>query len=54
MKEMKHALETNVNTVVFGLFNTNDIVDDSFEGYSIDSWGQFQAAADSLRGYIKS
>ncbi len=48
---MKALLENNQNTILFGLFNEEDVVDESFEGYSIDAWGQYQAAADSLRGY---
>jgi hypothetical protein len=39
-------------TVVLGFFAKEDIVDDGADAYSIDPWGQFQAAADSLRGYI--
>ena len=49
-------LSENLNSVVFGLMNIDDTAgsaDEAIEGYSIDPWGQFQAAADSLRGYRK-
>ena len=51
---MKAVLSENLNSVVFGLMNvdeSNASADEAIEGYSIDPWGQFQAAADSLRGY---
>lgn len=42
-------------SAVIGYFDSSDIVEDlSLEGYSIDAWGQFQASADSLRGYRTS
>ncbi len=47
---MKTLLENNMGTVLFGLFNSEDVSEESFEGYTIDAWGQYQAAADSLRG----
>lgn len=50
---MKAVLSENLNTVVFGLINIDEAsaaADEALEGYSIDPWGQFQAAADSLRG----
>ena len=54
---MKATLESSLNTMVFGFFAEEDIADESdesgggmVEGYSIDDWGQFEAAADSLRG----
>jgi len=51
MKEMHEIVAHNQNTVIFSLFNEEDLFDDnSTEGYSIDAWGQYQAAADSLRG----
>lgn len=50
IKEMKALLDRNQQTVLFGLFNEEDVQDETFEGYSIDAWGQYQAAGDSLRG----
>lgn len=50
MSELKAALENTMQTTVFGLFRDIDVVEDEGEGYSIDSWGQFSAAADALRG----
>lgn len=47
---MKAAIGNNLNTIVFGMMNTAE-QEEAEEGYSIDPWGQFQAAADSLRGY---
>lgn len=52
VEEMQRILGSGLDTVVLGLFSEEDIVseDATFEGYSFDAWGQFQAAADSLRG----
>jgi hypothetical protein len=51
VEEMQRVVEGNLNTVIFSVFNEADMVEDtSAEGYSIDAWGQYQAAADSLRG----
>ena len=51
MLEIHQIVSNNQNTVIFSLFNEEDIVDDdNMDGYSIDAWGQYQAAADSLRG----
>ena len=38
------------------MFREDDVNEDftDVEGYSISAWGQFQAAADSLRGYVYS
>jgi hypothetical protein len=48
---MRQALSGSLRTVVFSLFNEEDLrEEDSAEGYSISAWGQYQAAADSLRG----
>ncbi|KAJ1430041.1 hypothetical protein B484DRAFT_449113 [Ochromonadaceae sp. CCMP2298] len=52
VEEMQRVVEGNLNTVIFSVFNEADMVEDtSAEGYSIDAWGQYQAAADSLRGH---
>ena len=54
--EMQRTLEYNLNTVIFSFFSEEDMTEEeeggggTFEGYSIDAWGQYQAAADSLRG----
>ena len=48
--QLKAALEDTAHSTVFGLFRNEDIVEEDGEGYSIDSWGQFSAAADALRG----
>jgi hypothetical protein len=49
--EMRQALSGSPHTVVFSLFNEEDLrEEESAEGYSISAWGQYQAAADSLRG----
>jgi hypothetical protein len=56
IEEMKRRLERDVGrSTVLGFFGSADIAegaDDGADGsgYSIDPWGQFQAAADSLRG----
>ena len=55
LAEMKQRLKRERDgkrTVVLGFFAEEDITDDGGDAYSIDPWGQFQAAADSLRGYI--
>lgn len=38
-------------TVVIGIFNVEDLREEQTDSYSVSSWGQFQAAADSLRGH---
>lgn len=53
LAEMKLKLKKERDgkrTVVLGFFNEEDIIDDGGDAYSIAPWGQFQAAADSLRG----
>lgn len=51
LEDMRRTLSSNLNTVIFSLFNDADLEEeDSTEGYSISAWGQYQAAADSLRG----
>eukprot|EP01039_Chlorochromonas_danica_P001573 gene1573-1718_t len=51
IQEMKGVLEIVTQTAVFGFFKEEDMVDESPEGYSIDPWNQFMAAADALRGH---
>lgn len=55
LAEMKQRLKRERDgkrTVVLGFFAEEDITDDGGDAYSIDPWGQFQAAADSLRGWV--
>lgn len=48
---MAETFQSDKNTIIFGFFPEEDLLEDgTMEGYSIDAWGQFQAAADSLRG----
>ena len=53
LAEMKQALKKDAkNVVVLGFFDQKDVaVEDSGDTYSIEPWGQFQAAADALRGH---
>lgn len=37
--------------MIFGIIDEPETMDDPMDGYSIDAWGQFHAAADSLRGH---
>ena len=46
---MKSAISSAPNTIIFGLMDITQH-EEVEEGYSIDAWGQFQAAADGLRG----
>ena len=50
--EVKLALKNRVHAVVLGFFPTAEVSDEGSDGYSMDAWGQYQAAADSLRGYL--
>jgi hypothetical protein len=53
MEDMRRILSQRENTVIFSLFNEEDLLEeDSMEGYSISAWGQYQASADALRGYV--
>jgi hypothetical protein len=53
MEDMRRVLSHRENTVIFSLFNEEDLLEeDSMEGYSISAWGQYQASADALRGYV--
>lgn len=49
---MKGVLEIVTQTAVFGFFKEEDMLEESPEGYSIDPWNQFMAAADALRGLV--
>jgi len=52
--ELKLKSQSRLKTIVIGIFDADDVAVEEdtapIEGYSIDAWGQFQAAADSLRG----
>ena len=49
---MRQILSENTNTVLFGIFNNEELQEqDPEDGYSISAWGQFQASADALRWY---
>jgi thiol-disulfide isomerase/thioredoxin len=50
--EMKGALQSELKTIVLGFFSENDISEDEgLETFSVTSWGQYQASADTLRGH---
>eukprot|EP01038_Epipyxis_sp_PR26KG_P004202 gene4202-5975_t len=51
IKELGQVLGRNLNSVILGIFNEDEMSEDVIEGYSMDAWGQFQATADSLRGH---
>lgn len=53
LSEMKRSLKTQQKTIVLGFFGKDSMTDEDIvaEGYSVEPWGQFQAAADSLRGH---
>lgn len=53
LAELKQKLKKEARqAVVLGFFEIKDLaVEDSGDSYSIEPWGQFQAAADSLRGH---
>jgi hypothetical protein len=53
MAELKAVVEAYPTPILFGLIEEPETLDgyDSIEGYGIDAWGQFHAAADSLRGH---
>jgi len=49
--DLKESLLKNNKPVVLGFFDETSISsDDDGEGYGMDAWGQFGAAADALRG----
>lgn len=52
--EMKKSLQNQISTAVIGFFSENEdmmIEEENAESYSVRPWGQFQAAADSMRGH---
>ena len=50
MKEVIGSISSM--SAVFGFFKPEDMIDEVSEGYSIEPWGQFLAAGDSLRGLV--
>lgn len=51
LEEMRRTLSNTQQPVIFSLFPEVDLQEeDSAEGYSISTWGQYQASADALRG----
>lgn len=52
LAEIKDRLKKSKKTAILGFFDSSDVHDDNSDTYSIDAWGQFQAAADSLRGWV--
>ena len=44
-------IKNKPSTVVIGIFNEQDFEEEVSDTFSVSSWGQFQAAADSLRGH---
>lgn len=51
LDEMKSTLKTQFKTVVLGFFKSNELIqDETDETFLLSVWGQFQAAADTLRG----
>ena len=48
---MRKTLSSSPTSVIFSLFPEEQMVDEE-EDYSIDAWGQYQAAADTLRGWV--
>ena len=51
--DIRTALEGNSLSIVFGIYPESliDVEGEYSEGYGVDSWNQFVAAADTLRGY---
>lgn len=49
--DIRKPLKNRSNTIVIGFFGSADVTEDVAEMYSMDSWGQFQATADALRGH---
>lgn len=51
VERMKEVISSSTAvSAVFGFFRPEDMVDEVSEGYSIEPWGQYLAAGDSLRG----
>jgi hypothetical protein len=52
MQEFREILKRNYSTAVFGFFQENEIISEDEFGYGfpLDSWGQFYASAENLRG----
>ena len=50
ISEIQAIMKGPHQSIVLGIFESSDITENSVDSYSMDAWGQFQAAADSLRG----
>lgn len=51
LSTLKSTLERETKTVVLGFFREEDIIEDEdIESFSISSWGQYLATADTMRG----
>lgn len=50
---VRKALKKRKTSAVLGFFESKDLTEESTDVYSMDGWGQFQAAADSLRGQVE-
>lgn len=50
--ELKKAVRNLSNAMVIGFFGSADVTEDVADMYSMDAWGQFQSAADALRGHV--
>ena len=48
--EVKSVIQNRSQAVVLSFFGAADVTDNVSDMYSMDAWGQFQAAADALRG----
>eukprot|EP01041_Mallomonas_annulata_P005217 gene5217-10441_t len=53
LDEVTESMKNRKRAMVLGFFGSSDVTDDSTDMYSMDAWGQFQAAADSLRGHAQ-
>lgn len=58
LADLKQRLEKNTKPAVLGFFDKAKVEETDADGdvdsggYAMDTWGQFVAAADSLRGYV--
>lgn len=50
IEELRKSLSATTQTTVLGFFDESHLLDEQNEGYSVDPWNQYVAAADALRG----
>jgi len=51
LSDIRKVIQSRSGVTVFGLFHESQVsVQPDTEVYSVDNWGQFQGAADALRG----